>query len=60
MAKKYISSGGRTFLDSEEKLKEYMNKTAKGFTTAIAQDTAKRLRKNTADLIYKNYSPTRY
>lgn len=60
MSKKYISSGGRTFLDSEEKLKEYMNKTAKGFTTAIAQDAAKRLRKNTADLIYKNYSPTRY
>lgn len=60
MARKYISSGGKTFLDSEEKLKEYLNKKVKGFTTSIAQDTAKRLRKNTADLIYKNYTPKKY
>lgn len=60
MSKRYISGGGKIFLDSEDKIKEYMNKKAKGFLTAIAQDTAKRLKKNTADLVYKSYSPVMY
>lgn len=60
MAKKYISSGGKTFIDSEDKLIDYLEKGAKGFTTAIAKDTAKRLRKNTADLVYRNYEPSKY
>ena len=53
---RYISGGGKTFIDNEDKLFDYLKKGAKGFTTSIARDTAKRLKKNTADLVYKAYN----
>ena len=57
---KYISTGGKTFIDDEDKLMAYLEKGAKGFTTAIAKDTAKRLKKNTAELIYRDFTPKVY
>lgn len=57
---RYISGGGKTFIDNEDKLFDYLKKGAKGFTTSIARDTAKRLKKNTADLVYKAYKPQVY
>lgn len=60
MAKKYITSGGKNFISSREELKKYLKKGAKGFTTAIATNTAKRLQENTKRLIYDKYSPKMY
>lgn len=60
MCAKYTSRGGKTFIDDEDKLIDYLVKGAKGFTTAIARDTAKRLKKNTAELVYKDYKPKMY
>lgn len=59
MAKKYVSGGGKTFIDKPEKLEQYLKKGTKGFTTAIAKDTAKRLMKNVSKLIY-SYEPKKY
>lgn len=59
MAKKYVSGGGKTFIDKPEKLEEYLKKGAKGFTTAIAKDTAKRLKRNVSELIY-SYKKKKY
>lgn len=57
---KYISHGGKTIIDSEEMLEEILQKTAKGFCTGIAQSAAKRLKSNTAELVYNDYTPTKY
>ena len=59
-ARKYISHGGKTFIDDPSKLESIMELGAKGFITQIAQNTAKRLKYNTAELIYNGYEPKKY
>lgn len=59
-ARKYVSHGGKTFIDDLDKLDEYLKKTAKGFITNVSKDAAKRLKYNTAELIYNAYQPKQY
>lgn len=57
---RYIAGGGKTIIDSPQKLITLLNLGTKGFITELAKNTAKRLKTNTANLVYRAYKPKTY
>ena len=56
----YATSGGKTVFDTDYAIFDLLEKTAKGFATDLAENTAKRIRYNVYKDIYMDYDPSIY